>query len=171
MPTSNLYFGPYNDPGGSTGKKHWEAAHDVDCQNPAFIVRKNLTTYTIKIAVRNINTSASPTDVSVSVYGIKVPSSMSLSKIDTWAGQLAAGTLASQVPGGTQTTFSIAPNNIPQYSSSTDFPWVAGPISWGPSGAKGIILVAKLTCPTWGLLPTPGLAATVDPCIAVWVGT
>ncbi len=168
MPTSRLCFGPYNDPGGPTGKKHCDLPHDPSYLNPAFSVRKANQTYTASVAVRNVSSETSPTDVTVSFYGCGISGIVTASRVNTLIQRLLSGSLTNMISG--QSTFSINPASIAPFSSASDHPWVVGPVSMTPQYPKAAILVATLTCPSWSVFPMPGTHPTQDPCVAVWVG-
>lgn len=168
MSTCQLCFGPYNDPGGPTGKKHCDLPHDANSRNPAFEVRRNGLTYTASVAVRNLSEQASPNDITVSFYGSGIPAGLTPQKVDNLVGRLLAGTLVNIISG--QTTFGINPDSIAPFSSASDRPWIVGPISLTPTQQRGVLLVATLACPTWNLFHTPGTPPTQDPCVAVWLG-
>jgi hypothetical protein len=170
MSTCQLCFGPYNDPAGPTGKKHCHLPHDTNCRNPAFLVRKNSNTYTASVAVRNMFAQASPNDITVSFYGCGIRANITADGVEQLAGRLLDGSQKNLITG--QTTFGITPGSIPAYSAAGDTPWIVGPVSLKPLSVKGVgvVFVATLTCPTWGLSHSPGVQVTQDPCAAVWVG-
>jgi len=167
MSISNLCFGPYNDPGWPSGSKHYNLPHDFSCLNPAFVVRKSGHTYTVQVAVRNVSSQVSPSDITVSLFGRTVPSPLSSQGLDSVVTNMFGGHPANIITG--QTTFMIT-TGIAPYSSANDYPWMVGPVIFTPLQPKGVVLAATLSSATWGLAPTPGTLPTHDPCVAVWVG-
>ncbi len=165
---SRLYLGPYNDPAGWSGKRHWDVPHDPDFANPAIRVDLKDGTYTVNVSVGNRDTvETSPNDVTVQMFAIGLPSLFTPDGLHDLAMQLLAGTIPSQIPPGIQTSFTVGDPGVPPFSPCFDRCWSAGPVAFTLAG-KGILLVAKLTSQKWTLQPT--VAAEIDPCVAVWVG-
>lgn len=168
MSSSRLYLGPFNDPGGISGSKYWEQPHDTACCNPAFRVRRNGANYVATVAVRNRHTEASPSDVSVSFYVTRYATSVTSSTIDAFVNKLISGVFVNSVVGIWQ--FTVNSGGIEPYCEAHDRPWLAGPATFGLATARGVVVVATLTCPSWNVGPTPGVPPSKDPCIGVWIG-
>jgi hypothetical protein len=168
MSFSKLYLGPYNDPGGVTGRKHWELPHDFDCRNPAFVVRKANHEYSMKLQVRNRSELPTIGDVAVNFYGAGLLGVATRDSVDALVADLLQGKTPNRLTP--PTSFTIGTDGIAPYSLACDRPWIAGPALFHPMAQKGIVLVATVKCLPMGVQPELARTPTLDPCVAVWIG-
>jgi hypothetical protein len=180
MADSDLYFGPYNDPGDIHTRYHWSDSHDPDFHNPAFLIDRTGQTLSIVLALRN-RRIATPAGVTVNLYAAACGLFSTIADANTLVGRVLAN--GSQNPLTNPDLVSTylqewsalkgnAPdNNIPPYSSASDTPWLSETITWPiPAFSNSYVLVATVSCTSYGVGPDPADAYTQDPCVAVWLG-
>jgi len=168
--TISLYFGPYNDPGDTSGTHHWDFPHAPDFHNPALTVTPTTNAdqsvgLSIALAVRNITTVAVTADF-VKLYAAACGLLNSASDVN----QL-AGTILSNMGGSPIGSWSVGLGNtmdVPPHSLIADDIWSPpGLVTWTvPPYASGFILVAVLQAPGQDVQTN----YTADPSVAIWLG-
>lgn len=174
---ANLYFGPYNDPGDTQLRHHWDANHDPDCHNASFIVDRTGQRLDIRLAIRNRGSNASPGDLVVTAYAAAcglfaaVPDVTALVRRVLLNGSPNPSDNEDQVSTYLR-RWSVASGNVavvPAYNPALDTPWISESVPWMiPAYSSSFVLVATLSSASGGLLPTS--AYTQDPCVAVCLG-
>ena len=168
MPTP-LYFGPYNDPGDSTGKHHWDHPHDPDCHNPALTILSTINpdrskTLNIAVAIRNSDPVNGFPDVVVKLYAAASGLLNSVDDVTMLAGLVLNNTPTTQLPTP------WPPQAIGPFSSAADNVVVLpGSVSWlVPAYASGFIVIATLESTSANQFPAPDY--TQDPSTGIWLG-
>lgn len=173
---SLIYFGPYNDPGDTQGKHHWDNAHDSDCHNPAIVVDRAPGSWTINVTLflrnrplgGNIDIE-SPDDLSVRLYAAACGLFTTVVEAEGIVSRLLAG------EGGVQPLKKWDPDHgntpiVPAYNLGLDQPWQSEKISWTvPPYTSSVILVATLQT-TQGQQSPEAPHFAQSPCAAVWLG-
>jgi|GEM_PF-1817339 len=176
---SNLYFGPYNDPGDthSPPLHHWDSNHDPDCHNAALTVDRAGQVLNVTLALRNRGSDPSPSDLVVTLYAAACGLFGAVTDVNGLAQRIlrngapnpadnpdGISTLLQEWGSGTGTTPSVAP-----FNQSFDAPWVSDVVQWVvPAYSCSFILIATLF--TAAGAQQPFGAYTQDPCVAVWLG-
>ncbi len=181
MADSDLYFGPYNDPGDTNLLFHWKGGHDPDCHNPAFTVDRTGQSISIVLALRNRRIADTPSGVLVNLYAAACGLFSSVTDVNDLVGRVLAngGKVASANPDLVSTylqEWSGLPqdNNepfVPPFQSGSDNPWSSEVITWSvPAFTNSYVLVATVSSSSYGVGPDPLNPYTQDPCVAVWLG-
>jgi hypothetical protein len=176
---SNLYFGPYNDPGDTQTPPlhHWEPNHDADCHNAAFTVDRVGQVLTVTLAVRNRGTEPSPSDLVVTLYAAAcglfgavtdvnglVQRIMLNGSPDSSVNPDGVSTHVHEWGPSTGTTPAVAP-----FNATLDNAWFSSGVQWVvPAYSSSFILVATLFTAA-GMQQPIGVYAQ-DPCVAIWLG-
>lgn len=174
---SNLYFGPYNDPGDTHNLHHWEVNHDPDCHNPAFTVERNVQALSISLSLRNRGAAASPNDLVVTLYAAACGLFGAVTDVNALVQRILLNGLPN--PGDNQDNISTYVQewgastgntpDVPAFNPVLDTPWVSNSVQWSiPAYSNSVILVATLVTATGGQQPQGSY--TTDPCVAVWLG-
>jgi hypothetical protein len=175
---SNIYFGPYNDPGDTHVLHHWEPNHDSDCHNPAIIVDRapNSWTMNISIFLRNRPTTGpndivTPDDVSVKLYAAACGLFLAVPDVEDIVNRLLQGQGGVQPIKKWDVDHENAPA-VPPYNLGLDTPWPSEPVPWNvPPYTSSLIVVATLQTVSGHQAPVGAVGTfTRDPCVAVWLG-
>ena len=168
MPTP-LYFGPFNDPGDSTGKHHWDHPHDPDCHNPALSIIGTTNpdkskTLNIAVSIRNSDPNFGYNDVVVKLYAA---ASGLLNSVEDVT--MLAGLVLNNTPT-TQLSTPWLPQTIgPYLSVAGNVVVLPGSVSWVvPAYANGFIVIATLESTSASQFPATNY--TQDPSIGIWLG-
>jgi hypothetical protein len=161
-----LYFGPYNDPGDSLGKFHWDLPHDPDCHNPALAISSTTNldqskTISITVSLRNSDQNNQYSGIIVNLYAAVSGLLNSIADVTTLAGMVLSNTGTTII-----TPAAWTPQTVDVYSSTQDNAVVLGPVSWTvPAYANGFIVIATLDA-----TQHPTAQYTQDPSIGIWLG-
>jgi hypothetical protein len=172
MANGNLYFGPYNDPGNSVTKHHWDTPHGPDCCNPALSVVRHDKNAIVNLAVRYTGSQPSPGDVVVTLYAFGRKALFNnLGEVDQYVQNMITHSAHTLVPPSPW-QFQI----VPARSSLTDNYWSPGAIAWhiSPGNATLLVVVATVQSASLGQQPSmmvpPVPPPTQEACVGVWIG-
>ena len=167
-----LYFGPNNDPGDTSGTRHWQYPHAPDFHNPAFTINStvdpitNIVALDIDFAIRSRDTVNSHTMDNVRLYVAACGILNTVDDVNALVNLVVSLGAAHEWPDLFGQSM-----DVPKHNAVSDAYWSPpnAPYHWVvPAYAPGFIVIATLTCTALGQSPQSDYAS--DPSVGIWLG-